>query len=184
MAHRSMENKGLMMVVRYLLGFPLVSLSKSQLCLYPLRASLLRAAGCRIGKNARIYDISFFNFYREGFSNFTAGDNLFMGSETLIDLADKVTLGSNVTIAERVMILSHVNVGYDDHFLKKYYPDKYAPVKIGNDVFVGARAMIMPGVTIGDRSVIGAMSLVTEPVESGTVVAGIPAKVIRRIEEE
>lgn len=183
MFHRSLRNIKFIMVVRYLAGYLLVTLLKSYLCLYPIRAVFLRAAGSRIGKSSRIYDMSFFNFYKEGFKNFTAGDNLFVGSETMIDLADEVIIGSNVTIAERVTILTHMNVGYGDHLLKKFYPDKYAPVKIGDSVFIGAGAIIMPGVTIEGRSVIGAMSLVVDRVESGTVVAGIPARVIDRLPE-
>ncbi len=55
------------------------------------------------------------------------------------------------------------------------------PVTIGNDVWIGGKAVICPGVTIGDRSVIGAGSVVTKDVPAGMVVAGNPAKVIRKL---
>jgi len=54
-----------------------------------------------------------------------------------------------------------------------------APVKIGEDVWIGARVIILPGVTIGDGSIIGANSVVTKNVEPNTIVGGIPAKFIK-----
>lgn len=55
------------------------------------------------------------------------------------------------------------------------------PVKIGNHVWIGRRSMIMKGVTIGDRSIVGAGSIVTKDVPAGTVVAGNPAVVVKEI---
>ncbi|MBQ3301685.1 MAG: maltose O-acetyltransferase, partial [Eggerthellaceae bacterium] len=57
------------------------------------------------------------------------------------------------------------------------------PVRIGNDVWVGAGAIILAGVTIGDKAVIGAGSVVTRDVPERVVVAGSPARVIRRLAE-
>jgi acetyltransferase-like isoleucine patch superfamily enzyme len=58
-----------------------------------------------------------------------------------------------------------------------------APITIGNDVLIGARAMILKGVTIGDRAVIGAGAIVTKDVKPGHIVAGNPARVIGSITE-
>ena len=115
------------------------------------------------------------------FSNFEAGDNVYIGEETMIDLADKVVIGSNTTLAERVMVLTHTNVGYKDHPLKREFPDTYLSVTIGDGVFIGANALLMPGIKVGNGSVVGAKSLVLKDVEPNTVVAGVPAKFIRRI---
>ena len=56
-------------------------------------------------------------------------------------------------------------------------------IVIGNDVWIGKESVIMPGVKIGDRAIIGAYSVVTKDVEPGTVVAGVPAKVIKTRDE-
>ena len=56
------------------------------------------------------------------------------------------------------------------------------PVKIGNKVWIGAHATILPGVTIGDGAVVAAGAVVTKDVPSNVVVAGVPAKVIKEIE--
>lgn len=61
--------------------------------------------------------------------------------------------------------------------------DKISPIKIGNNVYTGIRAVIMPGVIIGDNVVIGACSVVTHDIPSNSVVAGVPAKIICSIDE-
>lgn len=183
MIHRSLKNKSSMTILRYLTGHVIATVVRSFFCLYPLRTIILRLSGSRIGRNSRIQNISFINHYKKGFSNFDAGENVFVGAETMIDIAEKVIIGSNTTLAERVVILTHINVGYNDHPLKAVFPDKYEQVRIGDGVFIGTGALIMPGITIGDGSVIGAMSLVLKDVEKGVVVAGVPAKIIGSIEE-
>ena len=60
-------------------------------------------------------------------------------------------------------------------------PEMTKPIKIGNDVWVGGGAIILPGVAVGDGSTVGAGSVVTHDVEPYTVVAGNPARMIRRL---
>jgi len=70
-------------------------------------------------------------------------------------------------------------------FASPPYWEEFAPIKIGNDVWVGARAVILDGVTIGDGAIIGAGAVVTKDVPDYAVVGGVPAKVIRyRFEQE
>ena len=78
----------------------------------------------------------------------------------------------------RVTVLTH-----DASTKKATGYTKLGAVKIGNRVFVGANATILPGVTIGDDAVIGAGSVVTRDVPSGVVVAGVPARAICTVEE-
>lgn len=84
-----------------------------------------------------------------------------------------ITIGNNVTMAPRVHILAHDastchHLGYA----------KIGRVDIGNNVFIGAETVVLPGVTIGDNCVVGANSVVTKSVSAGVVVAGNPARVI------
>jgi acetyltransferase-like isoleucine patch superfamily enzyme len=58
-----------------------------------------------------------------------------------------------------------------------------APIIIGNNVWIGSNSTILPGVVIGDNSIIGAGSVVTKNVPSNVIVAGVPAKVIKKIED-
>jgi acetyltransferase-like isoleucine patch superfamily enzyme len=148
----------------------------------PLRALWLRLLGARVGAGAVLHDVRFFNLYRRGLSGLTVGTECFLGDECLIDLAEAVTLEAQVTLAERVLILTHTNVGYRDHPLQARFPASAAPVTIGSGSFVGANATILPGLSIGSGSFVGAGSVVTRDVPPRTLVAGVPARPLRRIE--
>ena len=84
-----------------------------------------------------------------------------------------ITIGDDVVLAPRVHILAH-----DASMWNALGYTKIAKTTIGNNVFVGAGSVILPGVTIGDNVVIGAGSVVSKDIESNTVVAGNPAKPI------
>lgn len=58
-----------------------------------------------------------------------------------------------------------------------------SPINIGNNVWIGSNATILPGVTIGDGAIVAAGAVVTKDVNENEIVAGVPAKVIRRIED-
>lgn len=93
-----------------------------------------------------------------------------------------VTLGDNVIITGRVQFLTHdgsVSV------FRKYYPglQLIKPITVGNDVFIGFGATILPGVNIGNRCIIAAGALVTKDVPDNSVVGGVPAKVIKSTDE-
>ena len=84
-----------------------------------------------------------------------------------------------MTLAERVVILTHTNVGYHDHPLQPHFPATAAPVALGRGCFVGASVTILPGVTIGPESFVAAGSVVTADVPPRTLVAGVPARPVR-----
>lgn len=89
-----------------------------------------------------------------------------------------ISIGDNVTMAPRVHILCH------DASTKQFLGyTKIGRVTIGNNVFIGAESVVLPGVTIGDNVVIGANSTVTHDILPNTVVAGNPAQKICSIEE-
>lgn len=89
-----------------------------------------------------------------------------------------IDIGDNVTLAPRVHILCH------DASTKPYLNyTKIGRVTIGNNVFVGAESVILPGVTIGNNVIIGANSTVTHDVPDNTVVAGSPAIRISSLED-
>lgn len=85
-----------------------------------------------------------------------------------------IQIGDDVTLAPRVHILAH-----DASMWQGCGYTKIAPVHIGNNVFIGAGSIIMPGITIGNNLIIGAGSIVTHDVEEGSVVAGNPARKLK-----
>lgn len=89
-----------------------------------------------------------------------------------------ITIGDNVTMAPRVHILCH------DASTKQFLNyTKIGRVTIGNNVFIGAESVVLPGVTIGDNVIIGANSTVTHDIPDGMVAAGSPARVMCTLEE-
>ena len=89
-----------------------------------------------------------------------------------------ITIGDDVTMSVNVTILAH------DASTQKYLGyTRIGQVKIGNHVFIGANATILPGVTVGDNAVIGAGSVVTKDVPAGSVVAGCPARILMNADE-
>lgn len=154
----------------------------SHLLYFPqVRQFFLQVIGAKIGKDSIIMDVRFFNWHHKGPNGLKIGERCFLGDEALIDLYDNVTLEDDVTIAQRVLVLTHMNVGYKDHPLQKYFPKSSKPVVFKKGCFVGAASSILSGVTIGESSFIAAGSVVTSNVPKESVYAGVPAKLIRKI---
>lgn len=100
---------------------------------------------------------------------------------TILDGA-KVTIGNYVFIAPNCVITT---AGHAiDAQMRNVGLEIALPITIGNNVWIGANACILPGVTIGDNSIIGAGSVVTKSIPENTIAAGIPCKIIRKITEE
>jgi acetyltransferase-like isoleucine patch superfamily enzyme len=148
----------------------------------PLRVAYLRLLGARIGPQTILHGVRFFNLYRKGLSGLGIGRACFLGDECLLDLAEAIELEEEVTLAERVLVLTHSNVGYADHPLQRHFPAMAAPVTVRRGSFVGAGVTILAGVTIGPRAFVAAGSVVTEDVPPATLVGGVPARVLRRLE--
>ncbi|MCW3845453.1 acyltransferase [Micromonospora yasonensis] len=93
-----------------------------------------------------------------------------------------ITLGDGVCVAAGVQFVTHDGGVLN---LRKEYPDLEwtAPIVVGDDTFLGIRSLILPGVTIGRRCVIGAGSIVGRDIPDNTVAAGVPARPIRTTDE-
>lgn len=85
----------------------------------------------------------------------------------------RISIGNDVAIAENVVIRDN-----DNHSINGSVP--YAPVKIGNHVWIGINATILKGVTIGDNSVVAAGAVVVNDVPPNCLVGGVPAKIIKQ----
>ena len=101
------------------------------------------------------------------------GDS-YMGRDCLFDeeAPELITIGDGVTISSRVIIATH-----------DAWRHVAAPVHICDKAFVGIGAILMPGITLGERSVVAAGAVVTKSVEPRTIVGGSPARVIRSLED-
>ena len=106
----------------------------------------------------------------------TVGDQVQIGEFCVLRANGGLTIGSRVLVASNVVITTRAHPIEPPRF--DVMED--APIVIGDDVWIGAGAVVLPGVTIGDGAVVAAGAVVSRDVEPGTVVAGVPARVLRR----
>ena len=112
------------------------------------------------------------------------GKNCHISPYVLIDLLhpELIKIEDNVTISSNSMIFTHVNPSANE-FLKKHgYPRTVKPVTIKNGAVISVGCIIIAGVTIGENSIVGAGSVVTQDVPDYCIVVGNPARVVKKIE--
>jgi acetyltransferase-like isoleucine patch superfamily enzyme len=112
-----------------------------------------RKLGVKVGEGCRIYTANF-------------------GSEPWL-----VSVGNRVTVTSGVKFITHDGTAWlmrDDRGRRF----RYAPIKVGDDVFIGVNSIVMPGVEIQNRCIVAAGSVVTKSVPSGSIVGGVPARII------
>lgn len=114
--------------------------------------------------------------------NIEIGENFYSNYNLIILDCAKVLIGDNVMIGPNVSIYT---AGHPVHYEIRNQGYEYTvPVSIGNNVWIGGNAVINPGVSIGDNSVIGSGSVVTKDIPGNVIAAGNPCKVLRGINEE
>ncbi len=120
-------------------------------------------------------------FYCDYGSNIQVGDDVFFNFNCVVLDVCQVSLGDRVFVAPNVQFYAAT------HPLESKPRGEFwefgKPIKIGNDVWIGGASVICPGVTIGDRVVIGAGSIVTKSFPDDVVIGGNPAKIIRYLDK-
>lgn len=116
-------------------------------------------------------------FYADYGQNVTVGKNVFINSGCCFQDQGGIEIGNNVLIGQQVVIAT-LNHDLSPEKRANMIP---APVRIGNGVWIGAHATILPGVTIGNGAVVAAGAVVTKDVPENTVVGGVPAKIIKSV---
>lgn len=141
--------------------------------LHHFRRFFYRLAGVKIGKGSTLH--MWTSFYNP--RNISVGKDTIIGERAVLDGREKLSIGDHVDIASEVMIYNSEHNIHAQDFAGVDSVTK-APVTIKDYVFIGPRAIILPGVTIGKGAVVGAGAVVTKDVEDFKIVGGVPAKVI------
>ena len=141
-----------------------------------LREIMGRLIGKQVDRSFRMFP----PFYTDFGKNITIGKDVFINSgchfqdQGGIEIGDGALIGHNVVLAT----INH------DLNPKENRKNHYAAIKIGAHVWIGSNATVLPGVTIGDYAVVAAGAVVTRDVPAMTVVGGVPARVLKAIQEE
>ena len=147
-------------------------------------APTLRAHGAAIGERVRFRSPLVIHNSdtetRRYYKNLEIGDDCYFGRELFLDLQDRIVVEDNVTISHRVMILTHTDAGTSP-LRDEFIATDQGPVIIRTGAYIGANVTILQGVEIGEASIVGAGAVVTRSIPAGTVVAGVPAKIIKTL---
>ncbi len=137
------------------------------------RRFFYRLSGVKIGKGSSLHmGIRFYNP-----RNIAIGEDSIIGEKTVLDGRDKLIIGNHVDIASEVMIYNSQHNINAQNFAAVESVIK-EPVIIEDYVFIGPRAIILPGVRVKKGAVVGAGAVVTKDVEEFSIVGGVPAKEI------
>ncbi|HUD46578.1 MAG TPA: hypothetical protein VMR33_07095 [Candidatus Baltobacteraceae bacterium] len=135
------------------------------------RRLVLRFFGAKVGRHVHVYNSARIYFPW----NFVIGDWSAVGENALIYNLGLVTVGEKVTISHR----AHLCAGTHD-YTRPDLPLLKPPITVKDQAWIGADAFIGPGVTVGEGAIAGARAVVTKDVEPWTIVAGNPARFIKK----
>jgi len=137
------------------------------------RARLFSRAGFRIGDGTRIVAPPRINGGSDLFSKLVVGQDCVIEADCVFDLGERITLGDRVTLSPGVMILTSTHeLDIREH---RAGPVQLSPVTIEHGAWLGARAIILPGVTVGAGAIVNPGSVVNKDVLPQTRVGGSPA---------
>jgi len=145
-----------------------------------LRTKLLRAAGVKIGSGTTVGGMFYVHGGGRPVSRISIGRNCWINDSCTFDASAAITIGNNVDLGQSVMILTNSHeLGPSESRAGSVIG---LPVSIGDGVWVGARTTVLPGITIGPGAIVAAGSVVNRHVEADTMVAGVPARLVRRLD--
>lgn len=141
--------------------------------------AILRKMAANLALDSYVENHLFVHNARHDYSNLTIGRKAYVGRDCFFDLSDKITIGDNAVVAMRVTVLTHFDGGSSD--AAQRFQRMAKPVHIQPGAYVGAGAVLLPGVTIGYGALVAAGAVVIKDVPAGTQCAGVPARTISAV---
>jgi len=144
------------------------------------RARLFSLVGFRIGEGTIFRETPKINGDEDLYSNLVVGKDCRVDAGCVFDLAERITIGDRVTIGPGVMLLTSTHeLDIREH--RAGHP-QLIPVNIGSGAWLGPRAVVLPGVTIGEGAIVDPGSVVNKDVPPHTRVGGMPAAPIAKLD--
>ncbi len=164
----------LSLVLYYAFGRFLPSSSVCKLCV-KIRGFLVSKIFCYVGEDVNIAQGVTFG---RG-TNISIGNNSGIGEKSRLVSMGDIVIGNDVMIAPEVLMLTGGHEYGDPKLLLIELPSVVKPITIGNDCWIGARVIILPGVTVAERVIIAAGSVVTKDLIESGIYGGNPARKIK-----
>jgi acetyltransferase-like isoleucine patch superfamily enzyme len=146
-------------------------------------AQLLRRYGAKIGGSSDLHAPLIVHNALDGYTHLRIGDWCHVGKDVFLDLRQAIEIEDRVTISMRVTILTHLDEGHSPLGAGSLAP-REAPVRICRGAYLGAGCTILQGVTVGECAVVAAGAVVRNNVPPYSVVAGVPARVVKTLDPE
>lgn len=131
----------------------------------------------KLGRDCAVYEGSWLATELQG--RLSLGDGVYLGHDVHIHAVDDITIGDGTMIADGALVNSGKHVTDDAMRV-----EGTGAIRIGHGCFIGQRAVVLGGVTIGDGVTIGAGAVVTKDVPAGVTAAGVPARIISKLQGE
>lgn len=137
--------------------------------------------GAQIGPRAILHGPLIIHNAVADYANLVLGEYVHIGRNVLLDLTDVLTLEDDACVSMGCTILTHSDIG--ERPLADIFPREVQPTRIGRGAYLGANVVVLCGCDVGDYSMVAAGAVVTAPVPERTLVAGVPARVVRRLDQ-
>ncbi|HVP05110.1 MAG TPA: acyltransferase [Dehalococcoidia bacterium] len=145
-----------------------------------LRTGLLRLGGLRIGKGSLVAGAPRISGDRDLYRNLTIGRNCWVNIDCVLEVHAPVTIEDGAGLGQQTMILTHTHELGSPY--RRYASLRPLPVTIRRGAWLGARCVILPGVTVGEGAVVAAGAVVVKDVPPNVMVAGVPARVVKQLD--
>lgn len=147
---------------------------------FRLRSAILRKMGFKIGYGTLIAGRPNISGIGDIYSRLEIGKHCFINVGCYLDLSGEIWIGNNVSIGQEVMLLTHTHkIGTWEQRAGALVARS---VHVGDGAWLGARSLILPGVSIGSGAIVAAGAVVTKDVPANSLVGGIPAVKIRQLD--
>jgi acetyltransferase-like isoleucine patch superfamily enzyme len=142
-----------------------------------IKSGFLRCFGAKVGRRVVFYPGVWIITSRKFV--FELGNDVVLAKDVIIAADGGVSIGERTLVGHRTQIISgnHAIPPIGHRILD--YSDDRKSIRIENDVWIGANCLVLPGVTIGEGAIVAGGSVVTKDVKPNTVVAGVPAKIVK-----